>query len=103
MSRTITVEIEDEACRLTLGPNIPDCPALGPEARAAVQLANRIGTPAGRTWREVTCTRESGEDLFAFFRACATGLRLVGELTAAAACTDACAAIRKALESASVR
>lgn len=23
---TITVEIEDEACRLTLGPNIPDCP-----------------------------------------------------------------------------
>lgn len=79
-------------------------PALGPEARAAVQAANRIGRPAGRTWREVTCTRDAGEERFAFFRACATGLsRVVGELTAAAACTDACAAIRKALESARVR
>ncbi len=81
-SRTITIPLNERACKLALGEYRADSSSLWPESRAAIERAPKSGF--GITGRDVTCAVDEARDMLDYFRNGAGALTTVGNADAMA-------------------
>jgi hypothetical protein len=77
--RTISVDLEEDACTLALGPYVEGLSLL-PESRAAIESGVRH--PTGLAYRSVTCTVDGAWDMLDYFRNGADALTIVHDARA---------------------
>jgi hypothetical protein len=95
----MTVDLEEPACSLALGPHSQGL-LLRPETRAAIERAPK--SPIGMPFRTVTCTHVEALDLLHYFRSTADVLTVLGDARAAV-CARAFDNTRRALQVAGIR
>jgi hypothetical protein len=96
--KKIRISLNEEACKLALGPYIKDVSLL-PDSRAAIQEAPK--SPLGAAVRDVSCTVEQARDMLDYYRSAADALTTIRDARPVA-CADAYQNIQFALKTAGV-